>query len=321
MGLGERAAGIVQNRKERIVTHIAFLGLGTMGLGMVKNLIAAGHDVTVWNRSEVPVTAAVNAGATSAPTIALAVKNAEVVMYCLSDDAAVHSVVLGEDGLASVVDSSSIVIDLSTISPEASAAEREALESKGVRFLDAPVFGSRGEAEKGGLWIVVGGDAGTFDDALNVLKPISETVHLMGPGGSGVRMKLVGNLIVASQLLALGEALTLATSAGLDLHKVLDVLKVTDFRSPIFDGVGPAVLADDYSPSFALKLMQKDSRLIRNFASGLGVAVPGVDAAARYVNAAVDAGWSEENASALIKAIAAEAGVSLAERPLLTQSQ
>ncbi|TFD79272.1 NAD(P)-dependent oxidoreductase [Cryobacterium fucosi] len=293
------------------MTQIAFLGLGTMGLGMVKNLQAAGHQVTVWNRSEAPVEAAVAAGATSASSIALAVKGADVVMYCLSDDAAVHAVVLAEGGLASVVDSSSIVIDLSTISPEASAAEREALEAKGVRFLDAPVFGSRGEADTGGLWIVVGGDAGTFDDALSVLEPISETVHLMGPGGSGIRMKLVGNLIVASQLLALGESLTLAARAGLDLYKVLQVLKVTDFRSPIFDGVGPAVLADDYSPSFALKLMQKDSRLIQDFASGLGVAVPSVSAAAHYVDAAVDAGWSEQNASALIRALAAEAGVSL----------
>ncbi|GAB3141355.1 NAD(P)-dependent oxidoreductase [Marisediminicola antarctica] len=293
------------------MTQIAYLGLGTMGIGMVKNLLAAGHQVTVWNRSEAPVGEAVAAGATSASSIALAVKGADVVMYCLSDDAAVRAVVLAEGGLASVVDSGSIVIDLSTISPEASADEREALEAKGVRFLDAPVFGSRGEADNGGLWIVVGGDPGTFDDALGVLEPISETVHLMGPGGSGVRMKLVGNLVVASQLLALGESLTLAAQAGLDLHKVLEVLKVTDFRSPIFDGVGPAVLADDYSPSFALKLMQKDSRLIQDFASGLGVAVPSVSAAAHYVDAAMDAGWSEQNASALIKAIAAESGAAL----------
>jgi 3-hydroxyisobutyrate dehydrogenase-like beta-hydroxyacid dehydrogenase len=267
--------------------------------------------VTVWNRSEAPIAAAVAAGATSESTIALAVKAADVVMYCFSDDAAVRSVVLDENGLASVVDRNSIVIDLSTISPEASAAERDAFEARGVRFLDAPVFGSRGEANSGGLWIVVGGDTDVFDAAKSVLDPISETVHLMGPGGSGVRMKLVGNLVVASQLLALGESLTLAAKAGLDLKKVLQVLNVTDFRSPIFDGVGPAVLADDYSPSFALKLMQKDVRLIQAFATGLGTAIPSVTAAAKYVDAAMDAGWSEQNASALIKAISAEAGVSL----------
>ncbi|AMB59490.1 NAD(P)-dependent oxidoreductase [Microterricola viridarii] len=294
------------------MTDIAFLGLGTMGLGMVKNLLGAGHRVAVWNRSAAPVAQAVAAGATAAPTLAQAIAGAEVVMYCLSDDAAVHAVVLAEGGLASIAEPGSLVIDLSTISPEVSAAEREAFEARGVRFLDAPVFGSRGEAEGGGLWVVVGGDADAFADAAGVLAPISETVHHMGPGGAGVRMKLVGNLVVASQLLALGEALTLAARAGLDLQAVLDVLKVTDFRSPIFDGVGPAVLADDYAPAFALKLMQKDSRLIQQFAQGLGVAVPSVAAAAHYVDAAVEAGFSDENASALIKSVAAEAGVSLA---------
>jgi len=293
------------------MTHIAFLGLGTMGLGMVKNLLGAGHSVTVWNRSAAPMDAAVAAGATAASSIAHAVKGADIVMYCFSDDVAVRSVVLGEGNLASAVDSGSIVIDLSTISPEASAAEREVYEARGVRFLDAPVFGSRGEASDGGLWIVVGGDSDVFNEARIVLDPISATVHLMGPGGSGVRMKLVGNLVVASQLLALGESLTLAAKAGLDLQKVLQVLNVTDFRSPIFDGVGPAVLVDDYSPSFALKLMQKDVRLIQDFADGLGAAVPSVSAAAQYVDAAMAAGWSEQNASALIKAIAVEAGVSL----------
>jgi 3-hydroxyisobutyrate dehydrogenase-like beta-hydroxyacid dehydrogenase len=293
------------------MTRIAYLGLGTMGLGMVKNLLAAGHTVTVWNRSEPPTVEAASSGATVASSISEAVDGAEVVMYCFSDDTAITAVVLGENGLAAVVDPSSIVIDLSTISPEASAAEREAFEARNIRFLDAPVFGSKGEAAAGGLWIVVGGDEATFEEARGVLEPISETLHYMGEGGSGVRMKLVGNLVVASQLLALGQSLSLAAAAGLDLDKVLGVLKVTDFRSPIFDGVGPSVLVDDYSPSFALKLMQKDGRLIQAFASNLGVPVPSADAAVHYVDAAMDAGWGEENASALIKAVAGEAGVSL----------
>ena len=293
------------------MNRIAYLGLGTMGLGMVKNLLAAGHDVIVWNRSEAPTKEAADAGATVASSVATAVDGAEVVMYCFSDDTAIDAVVLSEGGLASVVDPSSVVIDLSTISPEKSAAEREALEAREVRFLDAPVFGSRGEAAAGGLWIVIGGDEATFEAVRNVLEPISETLHYMGPGGSGVRMKLVGNLVVASQLLALGEALTLAAKAGLDLQKVLGVLKVTDFRSPIFDGVGPSVLADDYSPSFALKLMQKDGRLIQAFAANLVVPVPSVEAASRYVDAAMNIGLAEHNASALIKALALEANVSL----------
>lgn len=294
------------------MSTVAFLGLGIMGRGMVRNLLQAGHQVTVWNRSPEPVAELVEAGASAATGIAECVAGADFVLYCLADDAAVQAVVLGEGGLASVVSPEQVVVDLSTISPEASEAERAAYEARGISFLDAPVFGSKGEAAAGGLWIVVGGDADVLASARGVLEPLSETVHHMGPGGSGVRMKLVGNLVVASQLLALGQALTLARKAGLDLAAVLGVLEVTDFRSPIFDGVGPAVLADDYAPSFALKLMQKDTRLIRSFADGLGAPVPGLDPASRYVDAAVDRGWGEENASALIKAIAEEAGVDLA---------
>jgi 3-hydroxyisobutyrate dehydrogenase-like beta-hydroxyacid dehydrogenase len=292
------------------MARIAFLGLGTMGRGMADNLVKAGHDVTTWNRSAV---AAVE-GAASADSVASAMSGAEFVLYCFADDRAVRDVVLGEGGLAAAVPASAVVVDLSTISPEASDEERSAFEARSVRFLDAPVFGSKGEAAAGGLWVVAGGGADVFDEARPVLESISETVHHIGPGGSGVRMKLVGNLVVASQLLALGQALTLAKKGGLDLQKVLDVLAVTDFKSPIFDGVGPSVLAGDYSPSFALKLMQKDAGLIQAYADSVGAPVPGVATARHYIDEAVEAGFEEENASALIKAIAAEADVDLSSR-------
>lgn len=294
------------------MSTIAFIGLGTMGRGMVGNLLTAGHDVTVWNRSDAPGVEAEALGARRAETVSDAVAGAEFVMYCLSDDEAVRQVVLANGGLAEVVDVDSIVIDLSTIDPDTSAEEAEAFANRNVAFLDAPVFGSKGEAASGGLWVVVGGQREVFDRALTVLTPISETVHYMGGSGSGARMKLVGNLIVAAQLEALGESLSLAKKAGLDLNDVLGVLKVTDFRSPIFDGVGAAVVAGDYSPSFALKLMRKDGRLVQAFADRLGVAVPATRATVGTIERAVDAGWGDQNASALIKVLAADAGVDLA---------
>jgi len=290
------------------MSNIAFLGLGVMGRGMVANLLRAGHSVTVWNRSGVASDDLVAAGAQVAPSIPDAMRGADRVMYCLSDDEAVRAVVLGADGVAASSERGTVVIDLSTISPEASREARAAVEARGGAFLDAPVFGSKGEAASGGLWVVVGGDAGVLESARPVLEAISATVHHLGPAGSGVRMKLVGNLVVASQLLALGEALTLAHKAGLDLRAVLDVLAVTDFRSPIFDGVGPAVLANDYSPSFALGLMAKDTRLIRALAHDVGAPVSVVDAASVYVDEAIRRGWAEQNASALIKAISEAAG-------------
>ena len=296
------------------MSKIAFIGLGTMGRGLAGNLLTAGHHVTVWDRSNAPVAAMEALGAHHAETLSDAVRGANFVMYSLSDDAAVHQVVLAPGGLADVVDSDSIVIDLSTIDPDTSAQEAEAFARRSVSFLDAPVFGSKNEAASGGLWVVVGGQRDIFERALEVLKPISATVHYMGSAGNGTRMKLVGNLIVAAQFEALGESLSLAKKAGLDLADVLGVLKVTDFRSPIFDGVGAAVVAGDYSPNFALKLMLKDGKLIQAFADRLGVAIPGTRATVRTIERAVEAGWGEENASSLIKVLAADAGVNLASR-------
>ncbi|WP_169077275.1 NAD(P)-dependent oxidoreductase [Microcella alkalica] len=294
------------------MARLAVVGLGTMGHGMAANLLRAGHDVTVWNRSEGRATDLVALGAREASSLADAVADVEFVLYCLSDDAAVRAVTLGADALAAVVPSGAVVIDLSTISPEASAEVRAAFERRGAHFLDAPVFGSKGEAAAGGLWVVVGGDDETVGRARPVLEAISSSVHHLGGAGAGVRMKLVGNLIVASQLLALGESLSLAAKAGLDLDAVLGVLAVTDFRSPIFDGVGAAVRADDYSPSFALALMQKDARLIAAFARELDVPLDGLSVVARYIDDAVASGHGGENASALIKAVAARAGAQLA---------
>jgi 3-hydroxyisobutyrate dehydrogenase-like beta-hydroxyacid dehydrogenase len=294
------------------MSAVAVLGLGTMGRGMATNLVAAGHEVTVWNRTagsrpEVP-------GARAAASIAEAVRGQDVVLYCLSDDAAVRAVALGEDGVIAHVAAPTVVVDMSTISAALSDEEHAAYAERGIAMLDAPVFGSKGEAEAGGLWVVVGGDADTFARVRPVLEAVSESVHHMGPAGSGARMKLVGNLLVAAQLQSLGEGLTLARAAGLDLAKVLEVVAVTDFRTPIYDGVGAAVLADDYSPSFALRLMRKDVRLIGELAAQVGAPVPGAMVAAETLDAAMAAGLGGLNASALIKVLAGWAEVDLAQR-------
>ncbi|MDM8086118.1 NAD(P)-dependent oxidoreductase [Cellulomonas cellasea] len=291
------------------VASVAVLGLGTMGRGMAANLIRAGFEVTVWNRTGGP-TAEV-AGARTASSIDDAVRGRDVVLYCLSDDAAVRAVALGDGGVLEHVEDSTVVVDMSTISVALSDEEHAAFAARGVAMLDAPVFGSKGEAEAGGLWVVVGGDDATVERVRPMLDAVSESVHHMGPAGSGARTKLVGNLLVAAQLQSLGEALTLAGAAGLDLHKVLDVVAVTDFRTPIYTGVGPAVLAGDYSKAFALHLMRKDVGLIGQLAGQLGVHLPATDAVARNLDAAMLAGFGNLNASALVRVIAARSGVDL----------
>lgn len=289
---------------------VGFIGMGTMGKGMALNLSKAGHTVKTWNRTPFDSS---ELGASPAASISEVMDGADYVMYCLGDDTGVNDVVFGDGGILEHVTDSQVVIDLSTIDPETSAKESQAYSERGVKFLDAPVFGSKGETNAGGLWIVVGGDRAVFDSAAEVLEPISETTHYMGPSGSGAKMKLVGNLIVAAQLEALGEALTLAKNADLDLNDVLGVLHVTDFKSPIFDGVGAAVVAGDYSPSFALKWMLKDANLVAAFAERLNSPVPGTMATRATIAEAVEQGWGEENASALIKVLAQHGNVDLSK--------
>lgn len=288
---------------------IAYLGLGIMGQGMAANLLKAGYPVTVWNRNPARCTALVNKGASQGSTPAEAVAQADVILYCLSDDVAVDDLVFGNGGLAGAVKAGQIVVDMTTVHPDTTRKEAAAFAAKGARFLDAPVFGSKNEAAQGGLWIVVGGDKALYEEVRPILEVLSETTHYMGATAMGSSMKLVGNLVVAAQLEALGEAMTLATKAGLDPEDVLGVLHVTDFKSPIFDGVGGALVKRDFSTHFALKLMLKDANLISRFAQDLNVPIPAAAATREVIKAAINKGWGEENASAFIKVLEEQSGV------------
>lgn len=288
---------------------IAYLGMGIMGRGMAANLVKAGHDVTVWSRTAERCSALVEAGARQAGSPAEAAHGADIIMYCLSDDVAVEDLVFGQWQLLANVTPGQIVVDMTTVHPDTSRREAAAFTEKGARFLEAPVFGSKNEAANGGLWIVIGGERALFEEVKGVLEILSETTHYMGGSGMGSSMKLVGNLVVASQLQALGEAMVLATKAGLDPQDVLGVLHVTDFKSPIFDGVGAALVERDFSTFFALKLMLKDANLIARFAQDLNAPIPASAATRENIKAAVNRGWGEENASALIKNLEEQAGV------------
>jgi 3-hydroxyisobutyrate dehydrogenase-like beta-hydroxyacid dehydrogenase len=291
--------------------RIGFIGLGVMGGGIAGTLLQAGYDLTVWSRNPDHSKQFVMRGAKAAANIAAAVRDAEVVWYCLSDDRAIEEVVFGHDGVLSFVKRGQIVLDSSTVHPQTSRRQGAAYAEKGVEFLDVPVFGSRAEAASGALWVLAGGKRDVFERVRPILDAISESVHFMGRPGNGSAMKLVGNLIVASQLEALGEAMVLATKAGLDPKDVLGVLEVTDFRSPILSGVGAALVKRDFSPNFALKHLLKDANLIDRFAQDLNSPIPAGVAIRETIKSAMNQGWGEENASAMIKAIELQGNVQI----------
>lgn len=282
------------------MTDIAFLGLGIMGRGMVRNLLKAGHDVTVWNRTPRDLEDDL-AGATVAASIADAVAGKPVVALCLTGPDAQRAVYDGDGGLLAHAAPEATVIDATTTDPEVTVDLFAQGQSRAVPILDCPVFGSKGEAWEGRLDFVCGGPPTAFEGVKPILEAMAATVHYLGPTGSGARMKLVGNLLVAAQMASLGEALSLARKTGLDPDAVMGVLDVTDFSSGLIRGVGRASLAGAFDPFFYLKHMLKDARLIGAFAKANGVPVPNAGQIAELYQAAVNRELGDLNASALHK--------------------
>ena len=297
-----------------MIKTISYLGLGTMGGGMVSNLLKAGYKLTVWNRSVKKCGPFGKKGARIADTPADAVRDAELVMYCLSNDQAVEEVVFEPKGILSGIKEGQIAVDMSTVLPATSLREEEAYAKRGVDFLDVPVFGSKQESADAKLWIMAAGNKAVFEKVKPVLEHLGQTIHYFGKNGNAVAMKLVGNLIVALELEALAEGLVLAQKAGLDLSTVMQVVKVADFRSPLLIGNGQNILKRNFSPSFALKLMLKDADLIAKFSESLDSPTPALPIVQKNLELAVALGFGEENASALIKSLEKEAGVEVKAR-------
>ncbi len=292
-----------------LIKTISYLGLGTMGSGMAANVLKAGYELTVWNRSTEKCEPFARKGARVAKTPADAARDVDLVMYMLSNDQAVEEVVFGAEGILSGIKEGQIAIDMSTVLPATSLREREAYAKRGVDFLDAPVFGSKNESAEAKLWIMAAGNKAVFEKVKPVLEHLGQTVHYFGKNGNATAMKLVGNLIVALEMEALAEGLVLAQKAGLDLNTAMEVVKVADFRSPLLVSNGQNILKRDFATSFALELMLKDAGLIEKFAKSLASPIPALRVAEKNLESAVALGFGQEDASALIKALEKEAGV------------
>jgi 3-hydroxyisobutyrate dehydrogenase-like beta-hydroxyacid dehydrogenase len=263
----------------------------------------------VWNRSAEKCKPFARKGARVAESPADAIRDADLVIYMLSNDQAVEEVVFGANGILSGIKEGQIAMDMSTVLPATSLREQQAYSKRGVDFLDAPVFGSKNESANAELWIMAAGKKHTFEKVKPVLQHLGQSVHYFGKNGNATAMKLVGNLIVALELEALSEGLVLARKAGLDLSTVMEVVKVADFRSPLLVSNGQNILKRDFSTSFALKLMLKDAGLIEKFAGSLRSPIPGLRVVEKNLESAVALGFEKENASAVIKALEKEAGV------------
>jgi 3-hydroxyisobutyrate dehydrogenase-like beta-hydroxyacid dehydrogenase len=282
------------------MSDIGFLGLGIMGRGMVRNLLKAGHAVTAWNRTKRELPADL-AKAHIVSTIREAVAGKKLVIVSLTGPDAQRDVLRGSDGLFAVAEAGSTIVDTTTTDPLLAEEFSKEAGKRGSIYLDAPVFGSRNEAWEGRLDFVCGGDRAAFDAVKPVIEVMAATVHYIGSAGKGAAAKLIGNLLVSAQMVSLGEALSLAQKAGIDVDALTGYFDVTDFSSGLIRGVSRASLKGDFATHFYLRHMLKDARLIGAYAKSLGVPVPAASLTAELYQAAFNKGLGDLNASALHK--------------------
>jgi 2-hydroxy-3-oxopropionate reductase len=253
---------------------VGFIGLGIMGRPMARNLLKAGYPVIVHSRSRGPVDELVAAGARAARSSAEVAGQVDVLVTMLPNSPDVELVALGASGVLEGARRGLLFLDMSTISPIVSQKIGHALEGKGVRMLDAPVSGGEKGAIDGTLSIMVGGEKADFDAALPVFQAMGKTITHLGPLGAGGFTKLANQIIVAVNLTALGEALTLAKKAGLDRSLTLKALGGGLAGSRCLEQKTPNYLAGTYSPGFKIDLHFKDLGLIMEASRALGVPVP-----------------------------------------------
>jgi 3-hydroxyisobutyrate dehydrogenase-like beta-hydroxyacid dehydrogenase len=239
--------------------QVAFLGLGVMGFPMAGHLAAAGHRVTVYNRSSKKAEQWVaRHGGKSAPTPAEAARGAELVMMCVGNDDDVRAVAAGPDGALAGMARGTILVDHTTASALVAREMHAAAAARGVGFLDAPVSGGQAGAENGKLTVMVGGEQEPFARAEPVMAHYARAVTLMGPAGAGQLTKMVNQICIAGLVQALSEGIGFAQRAGLDAERVLDVISKGAAQSWQMENRGKTMVADKFDFGFAVDWMRKD---------------------------------------------------------------
>jgi 3-hydroxyisobutyrate dehydrogenase len=282
--------------------HVAVLGLGAMGSRMARRLLSAGFAVTVWNRTAAAAEALATDGCTVAGTPADAVRGADAVLAMLTDDDASAQVWRDGPGAAlTALAPGTIVVESSTLGPAWVRALAHAVGEIGASFVDAPVAGSRPQAEAGQLVFFAGGDPAAIEHARPLFAALGSTVHTVGPAGRGAEIKLVVNALFAAQLAAMAEALALGDRLGvppLDLANLLATLPTT---SPAIAGMARMMASGDERPLFTIDLVVKDLRYLAALRADADVAGPALDAAAISFERARTAGLGAHNVTALAR--------------------
>jgi 3-hydroxyisobutyrate dehydrogenase len=287
-----------------VAENVALLGIGTMGAGMAANLLKAGFSLSVYNRTAAKARAI--DGARFASTPAEAVRDASVIISMVADDAASRRGWLDENGALDAAKDGAVLVESSTVSPAWIAELATLAGRRGLDLLDAPVTGSRSQAEAGQLSFLVGGSDSALEKATPVLKAMSKEIIHFGPVGSGAKMKLINNFLCGVQVASLAEGLVWIERSGLDRDKALSFLKGGAAGSPLLGAISARMASRSYAVNFLLTLMRKDMLYAESEAAQCNVDLKTSEVARSLFEAAIAQGFGDEDMASVIEPLRAK---------------
>jgi len=287
---------------------LGFIGLGGMGSRMAKRLLDHGYQLSVYDRDITKAEGFARQGAVVAENVLQLAANVDVLLSCLTNDEAVQSVYGGPEGVFAGMRPGTVVLEMSTISPEGSRQLHRLGVKGGVEVLDVAISGSTPAAEQGALTLLVGGSAEVFRAAEPIFQAVAKQYFLLGAPGSGTAMKLVVNTLLGIGMQAIAEAVVLGEKVGIDRERLLEVLSKTAVIAPAHAGKLARVAINDYSPQFPLRLMNKDFQLILKAAAEAHIVLPATEAAFR-VNSEELANHHEGDFSAVLRRMEEVGGI------------
>ncbi|OGQ83755.1 MAG: hypothetical protein A3F90_04535 [Deltaproteobacteria bacterium RIFCSPLOWO2_12_FULL_60_19] len=290
------------------MANLGFIGLGTMGSGMVKRLLAAGHTVHGYNRTKSKAQVLLDSGMKWAETPAQATRAADVVFSMVTDTNALRAITSGPDAILSALGPGKTYIDMSTVSPAVSREIAAQVAAKGARMLDAPVSGSVSTLEEGKLSIMAAGERAAFDRVEPILKDIGPKVTYVGANGLAVSIKIATNLNLAVQMLAFSEGILLAEKSGIPRETAVEVFLNSVMASPMVKYRGPFVLKMPDEAWFNVNMMQKDMLLALELGRNLGLPLPTTAVTNEMLTAARAMGFADKDFAVLFETLAKMAG-------------
>jgi 3-hydroxyisobutyrate dehydrogenase-like beta-hydroxyacid dehydrogenase len=292
------------------MVRVGFIGLGLMGGPMAANIARAGYPLAVYNRTASKASPLRSLGATAAASPKEVAQVSQVVLTMLADAAAVEAVLHGDEGLLAGGRPGMVLIDMSTVSPAQSRRLASELAGHGWKMLDAPVFGSTGPAKEGTLGILVGGETSVFEENREILSRMGKYICHFGPNGSGAAAKLCFNLMVASQVAGLAEAMTLAARSGLDLARVGEAILASPVASSLIQRKVPLIVNGDFAAAFPLKHMHKDLGLMLDTGHDILAPLPVTGGMHELFTAARACGHGDQDFAAVFLQLMEMAGLS-----------